>query len=222
MDVQNDTKRSPMSDEEIVALYWQRDENAIRATDAKYRDYLMAIARNIVRDLRDCEECLNDTYLGAWNAIPPKRPTILQAFLATIMRRTAIDRHRANTRDKRVPTDAIDSFDELEYVIAGGEQPAKMAEAEHLASLISGYVRALSKRRKYVFMARSYCGWYYLPCVPNKGKRQHLTPPLCLISMFQCKICMLSCRLPAYYSAIIVTACVTAAAATVIVPVTCL
>ena len=156
MDVQNDTKRSPMSDEEIVALYWQRDENAIRATDAKYRDYLMAIARNIVHDLRDCEECLNDTYLGAWNAIPPKRPTILQAFLATIMRRTAIDRHRANTRDKRVPTDAIDSFDELEYVIAGGEQPAKMAEAEHLASLISGYVRALSKRRKYVFMARYF------------------------------------------------------------------
>ena len=156
MDVRNDTKRSPMSDEEIVALYWQRDENAIRATDAKYRDYLMAIARNIVRDLRDCEECLNDTYLDAWNAIPPKRPTLLQAFLATIMRRTAIDRHRANTREKRVPTDAIDSFDELEYVIAGGEQPAKVAEAEHLASLISSYVRALPKRRKYVFMARYF------------------------------------------------------------------
>jgi RNA polymerase sigma-70 factor (ECF subfamily) len=156
MDVRNDTKLSSMSDEEIIALYWQRDENAIRATDAKYRDYLMAIARNIVRDLRDCEECLNDTYLDAWNAIPPKRPTLLQAFLATIMRRTAIDRHRANTRERRVPTDAIDSFDELEYVIAGGEQPAKVAEAEHLASLISSYVRALSKRRKYVFMARYF------------------------------------------------------------------
>lgn len=156
MDVQNDTKLSSMSDEEIIALYWQRDENAIRATDAKYRDYLMAIARNIVRDLRDCEECLNDTYLDAWNAIPPKRPTLLQAFLATIMRRTAIDRYRANTRDKRVPTDAIDSFDELEYVIAGGEPPAKMAEAEHLAALISGYVRTLSRRRKYVFMARYF------------------------------------------------------------------
>ena len=156
MDVRNDTKLSSMSDEEIIVLYWQRDENAIRATDAKYRDYLMAIARNIVRDLRDCEECLNDTYLDAWNAIPPKRPTLLQAFLATIMRRTAIDRYRANTRDKRVPTDAIDSFDELEYVIAGGEPPAKMAEAEHLAALISGYVRTLSRRRKYVFMARYF------------------------------------------------------------------
>ena len=156
MDVRNDTKLSSMSDEEIIVLYWQRDENAIRVTDAKYRDYLMAIARNIVRDLRDCEECLNDTYLDAWNAIPPKRPTLLQAFLATIMRRTAIDRYRANTRDKRVPTDAIDSFDELEYVIAGGEPPAKMAEAEHLAALISGYVRTLSRRRKYVFMARYF------------------------------------------------------------------
>jgi DNA-directed RNA polymerase specialized sigma24 family protein len=55
-----------------------------------------------------------------------------------------------------VPTDAIDSFDELEYVIAGGEHPAKMAEAEHLAALISGYVRTLSRRRKYVFMARYF------------------------------------------------------------------
>jgi RNA polymerase sigma-70 factor (ECF subfamily) len=156
MKIQNKADAYGMRDEDIVALYWQRDENAIKQTDIKYGAYLMAIARNIVRDLRDCEECLNDTYLGAWNAIPPQRPTLLQAFLASIMRRTAIDRHRANTREKRVPTDAIDSFDELEYVIAGGEQPAKMAEAEHLASLISGYVRALPKRRKYVFMARYF------------------------------------------------------------------
>ncbi len=156
MKIQHKTHAGGMRDEDIIALYWQRDENAIKQTDIKYGAYLMAIARNIVRDLRDCEECLNDTYLDAWNAIPPKRPTLLQAFLASIMRRTAIDCYRANTRDKRVPTDAIDSFDELEYVIAGGDHPAKQAEAAHLASLISGYVRALPWRRKYVFMARYY------------------------------------------------------------------
>ena len=94
MDVRNDTKRSPMSDEEIVALYWQRDENAIRATDAKYRDYLMAIARNIVRDLRDCEECLNDTYLGTWNRIPPARPNVFQCFLSKITQNIAVDKFR--------------------------------------------------------------------------------------------------------------------------------
>ncbi len=154
--MENNVRISPMSDEDIVALYWSRDENAIKETDVKYRGYLMAIARNIVRDLRDCEECLNDTYLGAWNAMPPKRPTVLQAFLATIMRRTAIDRHRANTRERRVPADAIDSFSELEYVVAGGEHPARQAEAEQLASLISGYVRTLPRRRKYVFMARYF------------------------------------------------------------------
>ena len=156
MDARNDTNVTPMSDEDIVALYWQRDEDAIKETDRKYRAYLLTIARNIVRDLRDCEECLNDTYLGAWNAIPPARPTLLQAFLATIMRRTAIDRHRANTRERRVPADEIDSFSELEYVIAEGAHPAKEVEAEQLSALISSYVRTLPRRRRYVFMARYF------------------------------------------------------------------
>ena len=156
MDSRNDTNLIPMSDQDIVSLYWQRDEDAIKETDRKYRAYLLTIARNIVRDLRDCEECLNDTYLGAWNAIPPARPTLLQAFLATIMRRTAIDRYRANTRERRVPADEIDSFSELEYVIADGAHPAKEAEAEQLSALISGYVRTLPRRRKYVFMARYF------------------------------------------------------------------
>ncbi|MBQ5361746.1 MAG: RNA polymerase subunit sigma-70, partial [Clostridia bacterium] len=92
-----------LADDEIVELYWQRDETAIRATDAKYKKHLMAIAYNIVHDARDCEECLNDTYLGAWNAIPPARPTALRAFLTTLMRRIAINRYYSNQRGSQVP-----------------------------------------------------------------------------------------------------------------------
>ena len=69
-----------MDDEKIIALYWERNESAIKQTDIKYRAYLLTVAQNILRDLQDCEECLNDTYLSTWNAIPPQRPYLLKAF----------------------------------------------------------------------------------------------------------------------------------------------
>ena len=83
---------SVMSDEKIVDLYWQRDEQAIKETDIKYKKFLLSVAMNIVHDMCDSEECLNDTYNGAWNSMPPARPILLQSFLSTIMRRTAINR----------------------------------------------------------------------------------------------------------------------------------
>ena len=82
------TVRAPISDGEIIELYWQRDERAIEETDLKYRNFLYTVAYNIVRDTLDCEECLNDTYIGAWNSMPPSRPDVLKAFLTVIMRRT--------------------------------------------------------------------------------------------------------------------------------------
>ena len=91
-----------MSDDQIVALYWQRDEQAIKQTDIKYRKFLLSVAYNIVHDTCDSEECLNDTYIGAWNSIPPARPALLQAFLATIIRRTAIDCYKTRKRQKRL------------------------------------------------------------------------------------------------------------------------
>ena len=66
------TRETVMGDEQIIDLYWSRDERAIRETDTKYGGFLLSVAHNILRDGRDCEECLNDTYLGAWNAMPPR------------------------------------------------------------------------------------------------------------------------------------------------------
>lgn len=71
------TALPPMRDEEIIELYWLRDETAITETDRKYKSYLLTVAYNIVHDSLDCEECLNDTYIGAWNAMPPSRPRVL-------------------------------------------------------------------------------------------------------------------------------------------------
>ena len=75
-DMELQTVKLPLSDEKIIALYWSRDEKAITETDVKYRNYLYSVARHIVQEQPDCEECLNDTYLAAWNAMPPTMPKI--------------------------------------------------------------------------------------------------------------------------------------------------
>ena len=145
-----------MSDEQIVALYWQRDEQAIKETDIKYKKFLLSVAYNIVHDTCDSEECLNDTYIGAWNSIPPARPTILQAFLATIMRRTAIDCYKTRMRQKRIASELTVSLSEVEDFIADDNDSYSQTEAKELGGVISDFVRLLSKRRMYVFMSRYY------------------------------------------------------------------
>lgn len=148
--------QAAMSDEQIVELYWQRDERAIRETDRKYQHFLLTVAHNILRDAQDCEECLNDTYLGAWNAIPPARPKVLQAFLATIMRRTAIDCYKRKKRQKRIDSELTVALSEVEELLADGRDPAAELDAHELGRVISEFIRALPKRRMYIFMSRYY------------------------------------------------------------------
>lgn len=148
--------KAVMSDEQIVELYWRRDERAIRETDRKYQHFLLTVAHNILRDAQDCEECLNDTYLGAWNAIPPARPKVLQAFLATIMRRTAIDCYKRKKRQKRIDSELTVALSEVEEFWADGSDPAAELDAHELGRVISEFIRALPKRRMYIFMSRYY------------------------------------------------------------------
>ena len=101
-----------MQDQQIVELYWRRSEEAIRATADKYGPYCRTVAKSLLADPRDAEECVNDTWIGAWNAIPPHRPSRLRLFLGKITRRTACDRLRAGIAQKR----------------GGGEYPACLEE----------------------------------------------------------------------------------------------
>ncbi|MBQ3507183.1 MAG: sigma-70 family RNA polymerase sigma factor [Clostridia bacterium] len=150
------TAKIPMDDEKIVELYWKRDEKAIEETDFKYKKYLFSIAYNVVHDRLDCEECLNDTYLGAWNAIPPTRPTVLKAFLTTIMRRLAIKRYHSRSRQDRIPSEMTVSLSELEDFVAGDEDIGADFDAERLGYIISDFIRSLSERRQFIFMSRYY------------------------------------------------------------------
>ena len=145
-----------LDDGAIVALYWQRDERAIQETDVKYRGFLLSIARNFVRDLRDGEECLNDTYIGAWNAIPPTRPSILKAFLTTIARRVAIKRYHSNAKKSIIPSEMTLSLAELEDFVAGDGDVDADFDAERLGRVISDFVRSLSDRKQFIFMSRYY------------------------------------------------------------------
>ena len=148
-------RSSVLHDNEIIELYWNRDESAIKETDKKYKNYLLTVAHNILHDEPDCEECLNDTYNGAWNAIPPARPAVLKAFLTTIIRRIAVNRYHASRRGKRVPSEMTLSLSDLGDV-ASERSVAEEFDAERLGGLISRYLHTLSKRRRYIFIGRYF------------------------------------------------------------------
>ena len=150
------TARMPIDDGKIVELYFKRDEKAIEETDFKYRKHLFSVAYNIIHDRLDCEECLNDTYLGAWNAMPPSRPNVLKAFLTVIARRTAIKRYHSNLRKKLIPSEMTVSLSELEDFVENDENVDTAFDAERLGRVISDFVRSLSERRQFIFMSRYY------------------------------------------------------------------
>lgn len=148
-------KKEALPDEDIVALYWQREERAISETDNKYGSYLYTIAYNVLSDRLDSEECLDDTYLGAWNSMPPKRPTALAVFLSRIMRNVALSRFRRKTAEKRVPSELVRSLDELADCLAC-EDVSEDYDKKELARVLNEYLRSLSDRQAFVFICRYY------------------------------------------------------------------
>ena len=145
-----------LSDEQIIQLYWDRNETAITATDEKYGRYLYTIAYNVLHDRLDCEECLNDTYLGTWNRIPPTRPAAFMVFLSKIMKNIAVDRHRKNTAEKRVPGELTASLDELEDCIPAGESVEDEFTRGEIVRILNDYLRTLKERQLTVFVSRYY------------------------------------------------------------------
>ena len=157
MEYQNrKTVKLPMEDDKIVELYWKRSEKAIEETDFKYKNYLFSIAYNLVHNKLDSEECLNDTYLCTWNAIPPSRPNLLKAFLTVIIRRVTIRRYHSYLRQKEIPSEMTVALSELEDFRADDENVEANFDADRLGCIISDIVRSLSERRQFIFMSRYY------------------------------------------------------------------
>lgn len=157
MELQKQTSpRTPLPDEAIVTLYWNRDETAIEETDFKYKNYLFSVIRNLLNDPMDCEECLNDTYLGTWNAIPPTKPAVLKAFLTTVARRAAIKRYHKARKKTAIPSELTVSLSELEEFLSDGGEAESDFDAAALGKVISEFLYSLDKRKRYIFMSRYY------------------------------------------------------------------
>ena len=146
---------SILTDEEIVAMYWARDEQAIKQTDIKYHSILINVALNILQNKEDSEECLNDTYIGAWNSMPPHKPSVLRSFLSGIMRKIAISKFRANHRQKRQLGQAF-SLSDFEDFIPCEDDPYTVAQARALGQVIGTWLERQSQRRRYIFISRYY------------------------------------------------------------------
>ena len=146
--------RGHLPDEEIVNLYFDRSEEAIAACQIKYGKSCHTVAYNILRSDEDAEECVNDTWLRAWNSIPPERPTRLGAWLSTVTRRLALTRYEKRTAAKRYGG-LETSLDELSECVAAGS--LTLADEVALSNAINSFLASLPTRARMIFM-RKY--WY--------------------------------------------------------------
>ncbi len=152
-----------MTDQGIIQLYWNRDERAIQETDTVYGAYCRTISGTILCSDEDAEECVNDTYLHTWNAIPPQRPDKLRAFLGRICRNLSVDRVRKKAAKKRGGGEWNVALEEMEMCVPGGEEPEQVVENDVLAKSLEAFVRALPERERILFLRR----YYYLQPVSD-------------------------------------------------------
>lgn len=145
-----------MEDETIVSLYWARDERAIQETEEKYDRYLTKIAYNILNNIEDSRESVNDTYLAAWDSMPPHRPSVLSSYLAKLTRRISIDCFRYRTRGKRMASEYAVSLSELGDCVSGGNTTEEIVNVKLLADAIGIYLRLQNEQTRTAFLGRYY------------------------------------------------------------------
>ncbi len=161
-----------MDDTRIIELFYERSEHAIEEVSVKYGSSIRRIAYNIVSNMQDVEECENDTYLAAWNQIPPEKPNPLAAYLFRITRNLAINRFHANTALKRNNTYDL-ALDELDELIPGKtNDPAAEYQVKELSKAIENFLYTLNKEDRYMFMRRY---WYFDP-VTEIASQLHCKP----------------------------------------------
>ncbi|MBP3633832.1 MAG: sigma-70 family RNA polymerase sigma factor [Oscillospiraceae bacterium] len=146
-----------MDDSRIIDLYWDRNEQALTESDRKYGKLCRTVAMNILRDKQDTEECVNDTWLHAWNAMPPGKPEVLSAFLSRITRNLALDRYKAAHAGKRGGGQTAAALEELGDCIASNESVEQEMAYRELTALLDSFLRTLPEKECCIFLRRY---WY--------------------------------------------------------------
>ena len=160
-----------MEDGKIVELFWQRDQQALDQTERKYGVYLTRVAMNVLGDPEDSRESVNDTYLAAWNAIPPNRPQYLRAFLSKLTRRIAIDLLRKNQSQKRGGGEYDLSLSELEQSLPGGNSTEQIADGNALSQAIAEFLKTRPEVARRAFI----CRYFYMDSLKETAKACGLT-----------------------------------------------
>ena len=155
-----------MEDSQIIELYFKRKEEAIQETDTKYGSYCFSVAENILHNTEDSEECVSDTWLAAWNTMPPQRPTVLRMFLAKITRNLSFNRFHAEKAKKRGGGEIHFVLDELAECIATESDTESEYMAKELEQSIRLFVRNLPEREGNVFVRR----YWYLDSLADIAK----------------------------------------------------
>ena len=158
-----------MNNHRIIELYFARDEEAIKQTDIKYGKLCHSVAYNILNNNEDSEECVNDTYIGVWNAIPPTRPNNFMAFVCKITRNLSLKRLEAMSRQKRSQAILI-SLDELAEVLSD-ESIANGVSDEDIGKLISDFLRNEKSEIRDVFIRK----YYFFDSIGDIARRYDFT-----------------------------------------------
>ncbi len=158
-----------MEDSAIIDLYWSRDQRAIEETAGKYGPFLHTLVWNILRSQGDAEECVNDTYLRAWNAMPPARPAALRAWLGQIARNLSLDRWKEGRTRKRGGGSPEILLGELEDCIPAPHGVEQQLEDQEIASLISAFLRRLPAESRVVFLRRYWYGQELADIAAERG-----------------------------------------------------
>lgn len=160
-----------MDDVQIVQLYWDRNELAISATSNKYGNYCATIARNILDNKEDAEECVNDTYLSAWNSMPPHRPRHLSTYLGKLTRNVSLNRYKHNTAYKRGGSQTSLVFEEIAGFVSDIDSVEQELDRKELVRAINNFLKRLSPIKRSVFV----CRYWYFDSVSDIAKRFGMT-----------------------------------------------
>lgn len=161
-----------MDDHDIIRLYWDRNGQAISATSEKYGRYCKAIARNILNNEEDAEECVNDTYLNAWNSMPTHWPEQLAAFLGKITRNLSFNRYKRSHAEKRGGGEITLVLDELADCVSDADNVEQIIDRQELAKAVSSFVKSLSIKKRNVFVRR----YWYADSVSDIAKDYGMLP----------------------------------------------
>lgn len=160
-----------MDDSKIVQLYWDRNEQALTATSDKYGNYCITIAKNILGNKEDAEECVNDTYMRAWNSLPPHRPNILSTYLGKITRNLSFNLYKRNTADKRGAGEVPVVLDEIVDLVSDTDDVEKEIDRRELVKAIDDFLGKLPADKRSIFI----CRYWYFDSISNIASRFGMT-----------------------------------------------